>query len=147
MTIKQLQKLCHKIAVEKGFWEYICLDCKGKGKIKVIVDINAGQITNTLFSYKPKFKKCYDICWNCNGTGKIKSDRNNAEMIALMHSELSEALEDLRRGRDNHVGSELADCMIRVMDFCEARGIDLEKEILKKIKKNKKRKYKHGKKF
>ena len=45
--------------------------------------------------------------------------------IALMHSELSEALEAVRKGRpkDQHLPErdnltvELADCVIRIMDF------------------------------
>ena len=121
---KKLQELCHKIAVEKGFWDYTCNICG--------------------HSYR---KPLYGDCPSCRATAKSSTERNNGEMIALMHSELSEALEDLRHGKKKHVGEELADCVIRVMDFCEARGVDLEKEILKKIKKNKKRPYKHGKKF
>ncbi len=124
--MKILQEICHMIAKEKGFWGDVCI-CK-----------------NPKFD-TPSYKKDTPICMKCF---KSKNGlRNDGEIIALMHSELSEALEDLRHGRDKHVGVELADCVIRVMDFAEAREIDLEKEILKKIEKNKKRKYKHGKKF
>jgi len=104
---EKLQKLCHEIAKQKGFWDSV---------FGIPLDM-----TN--------------------------EDRNNGELIALMHSELSEALEDIRHDNWKHVGEELADCVIRIMDFCEARHINLEKEILKKVKKNKKRPYKHGKKF
>jgi len=81
--------------------------------------------------------------------GFWNGDRNDGELIALMHSELSEALEALRQTdeRKNNIGEELADCVIRICDYCGARSIDLEKEIIKKIEKNKKRPYKHGKKF
>jgi NTP pyrophosphatase (non-canonical NTP hydrolase) len=75
--------------------------------------------------------------------------RNKAEMIALMHSELSEALEALRSTDQskNNVGEEFADCCIRVFDYCGAFNIDLEKEILKKMKINAKRAIKHNKNF
>lgn len=82
--------------------------------------------------------------------GALDGDRNNGELIALMHSELSEALEACRHnkwsGKDS-VGEELADCVIRILDFCEARNIDLEKEVINKMEYNKTRPYKHKKEF
>lgn len=76
-------------------------------------------------------------------------DCNKAEKIALMHSELSEALEALRQTdqNKNNVAEELADCCIRIFDYCAAFEIDLEKEINKKMKINAKRPLKHNKKF
>lgn len=76
--------------------------------------------------------------------------RNDAEMIALMHSELSEALEGLRKNNwigKGGVNEEMADTVIRILDFCQYHGVDLGYEIVKKMEKNRKRKYKHGKKF
>lgn len=74
-------------------------------------------------------------------------ERNNGELIALMHSELSEALEGLRHNDWKNVAEEMADCVLRIADFCEARNIDLEKSIIEKMKKNQKRPLLHGKKF
>ncbi len=74
--------------------------------------------------------------------------RNDGELIALMHSELSEALEAMRNhGTKENVAEELADCCIRIFDYCGAREIDLEGALLKKIEYNKTRAYRHGKKF
>jgi NTP pyrophosphatase (non-canonical NTP hydrolase) len=66
-----------------------------------------------------------------------------------MHSELSEALEAMRShsGTKYNIAEELADCCIRIFDYCGARQIDLEKTLLKKIEYNKGRPYRHGKKF
>ena len=83
--INYLQKLCHNVAISKGWWE---------------------------------------------------EDRNDGELIALMHSELSEVLEELRKMnvptyiRNNRVGEELADCVIRILDYCGAREINLEHHII-----------------
>lgn len=78
--------------------------------------------------------------------------RSDAECIALMHSELSEALEALRAGDppDDKVtdmpGSivELADTVIRILDYCGHRGINLSDAIYKKVAYNKNRPHKHG---
>lgn len=89
----------------------------------------------------------------CHKVAKEKgwwdTPRNDGELVALMHSELSEALEAMRHlsQEGNNVAEELADCCIRIFDYCGARDINLEEALLKKIEYNKKRPYRHGKKF
>lgn len=70
-----------------------------------------------------------------------------AARLALIHSEVSEALEALRTGETELEKEELADIVIRVMDYCGGKGIDLEAEILDKMDRNEKRGHKHGKAF
>lgn len=75
--------------------------------------------------------------------------------IALVHSELSEAVEEVRRGNvgifwktDEHpfgFSVELADAMIRIADLAGALGIDLESCIKAKMAYNLTREYRHGK--
>ena len=82
-------------------------------------------------------------------------DRNDGEMIALMHSELSEALEAIRQRNPpsehipefSGVEEEFADLIIRVLDTCYARGYRIEEAIHAKMKYNNGRPYKHGKEF
>lgn len=89
---------------------------------------------------------------NAKNKGFWDKERNDAEMIALMHSELSEALEAIRedkpRGdvKDNLV-AEFADVIIRIADFCGGRNINLAQALVEKIKYNRARGYLHGKKF
>ena len=81
---------------------------------------------------------------------------NQAEKIALMHSELSEALEAQRNGNPlsekailagqsiTCVEEELADCIIRILDFGEAMLMDIERAVLLKNEYNRTRPYRHG---
>jgi oligoribonuclease len=72
-----------------------------------------------------------------------------SQKLALVHSEVSEALEALRhvdQGKNNF-GEELADVVIRVADLAEFVGVDLSREVVAKLIKNADRPNKHSKKF
>lgn len=71
--------------------------------------------------------------------------REFGTLIALMISELTEALEADRRGEGwDRVTEELGDCCLRIFDFCGMMNFNLEKSILEKMEYNKTRSYKHG---
>jgi NTP pyrophosphatase (non-canonical NTP hydrolase) len=95
---------------------------------------------------------------NARDHGWHDSERSIGDLICLMHSELSEALEEHRNGRtptevyynDNKpdkpegIPVELADCVIRIFDFCGLHGINLEEVLKIKMEYNKTRPYRHG---
>ncbi len=60
------------------------------------------------------------------------------------HEELSEAFSKHNRGQKG-VAEEFADVMIFILGMCEKFGFDLEKELIRKIEINKKRKYRKEK--
>ena len=75
-------------------------------------------------------------------------ERTFGDLIALVHSELSEALEAYRNKEfRQHTFSwehELADVVIRVADMCEYYRIDLKAAIDNKMAYNRGREYRHG---
>lgn len=83
--------------------------------------------------------------------------RHISEIVALLHSEASEILEEARDGRTElsydengkpvGVPSELADLVIRALDAAEELGIDLERVIEIKAAYNRTRPIRHGKAF
>jgi NTP pyrophosphatase (non-canonical NTP hydrolase) len=82
-------------------------------------------------------------------------DRNFGELIALCHSELSEAFEEYRKGlnlddiyyvegKPEGIPVELADLLIRLFDFCYKFEIPLYSALQIKMEFNKGRPYRHG---
>lgn len=83
--------------------------------------------------------------------------RTFGEIVALCHSELSEALEEFRAGRDmvwyankdektkpEGIAVEMADCIIRILDWVGKENIDMDAIIREKMDYNKTRPYRHG---
>lgn len=119
-------------------------------------------------------KLAKEVHENAIGKGFYEGKKNTGEMIALIHSEVSEALEADRKDfyvsrgsikgivrekspslfkaifRQNFKDTfedELADIMIRVMDLAAFKGVDLESHIQAKMRFNELRPHKHGKKY
>ena len=96
--------------------------------------------------------KASEVNQTARDKGWWDKERNDGEIIALMHSELSEALEALRHGNppDDHlpeftgVEAEMADVIIRIMEFGVARGYRIAEAVEAKIAYNKTRPHKHG---
>lgn len=80
---------------------------------------------------------------------------NKGEKIALIHSEVSEVLEAVRKPKAfGHLSpefsleeEELADIIIRVLDYAQGFELDVTAAMVRKHEFNRNRPYKHGKEF
>lgn len=67
------------------------------------------------------------------------------EMLALIHTEVSEATDAYKKGESfDHVGEELIDAIIRILHLCSALDLDAEALFQAKMKRNWERPYKYN---
>lgn len=114
--------------------------------------VQKGQTTKDGFSSLNDLAQ--EIHKNAIEHGWWETNRNFGEIIALIHSEASEAFEEYRKrnplhyhdenGKPEGIAVELVDIVIRVLDFLGKEGVDIDKILLEKHEYNKTRPYKHG---
>lgn len=94
-----------------------------------------------------------EIHKNSISKGWWETDRPFAEIIALCHSELSEALEAYRNDepmvwmngdKPDGMAVEMVDCIIRILDYLAKEELDIESIIEAKHNYNRTRPFRHG---
>jgi NTP pyrophosphatase (non-canonical NTP hydrolase) len=111
------------------------------------------------------FRRMQEEVYRLNSSkGWFDDDRTVGDMVALLHAEVSEILEAYRHWelkdatkanppgfesgtpKPEGVGSEMADCLIRLLDMAKRWDVDLIAEYDRKMKFNWTRPYRHGRK-
>jgi NTP pyrophosphatase (non-canonical NTP hydrolase) len=82
--------------------------------------------------------------WTCTTPEKWADENQVPADLALIHSEVSEALEAFRRDDRPNFIEELADSMIRIIGLSAGLQMDLAGAILLKLARNRVRGHKHG---
>lgn len=131
MNKEDINKFCRRIYnnnKEKGFWE---------DRENIPLELYNSNNDDTSLIKGDAVKKAF-----------------NAQLLALIHSEISEALEadrkDLMDDKLTHrtgLEVELADATIRIFDMAGGLNLDLGGAILEKLEYNKSRPFKHGKNY
>ncbi|KEI87574.1 nucleotide pyrophosphohydrolase [Clostridium botulinum B2 267] len=118
LKIKEMANDAHKNAIDHGFWEE---------EQNIITKMCVKE-------FEDEEIKAVKRAFMC-------------QRLMLIVSEVSEAVNALRKDDKENYAEELADIILRTSDTALGDTVDIEKEIKKKMKKNRSRPYKHGKIF
>lgn len=109
--------------------------------------INQTRLDNLGYLYSENINKIVSLCHGlAKDAGWHDSPREVGTMLALIHSEVSEALEGYRKDlMDDHLTHrkmaevELADAVIRVFDLAGFSGLDIGGALVEKLRYNQNR--------
>lgn len=138
INLNELSKEVHENAVNHGFWE----ENRGFGEVIALIH---SELSEALEEHRNGFwpTEIYSVCEKCR------------EHLELNHLDDGMAYWDSEgeccccntTHKPEGIPIELADCIIRILDFCGKEKIDIEEAIKIKHEYNKTRPYKHGKKI
>lgn len=118
--LNQLAKEIHENAVAHGWWEE-------ERELPEILMLCVSELAEALEEYRDDKPMLYYSGKDAGG--------NRAEIIAPVEPYIT---------KPEGVATELADCLIRILDYCGSAGIDIEKVVEIKNRYNATRPYRHG---
>lgn len=132
--LNKLRDEIHQNAVEHGWWEE-------ERTFGDIIALCHSELSEALEEHRAGNPLIY---YNCTENTAIISpcmyeDDSQCELALMHYGECS-----YKNSKPEGIAIELADCIIRILDYCGKEGIDIEKAIGLKHEYNKTRPYKHG---
>lgn len=133
--LNNLAAAVHENAVAHGWWEQ-------ERKLPEILMLCVSELAEALEEYRSGRPVLY---FPCNAGGVCCEEDGSAHCGSRPYNpENPDAPCSAQSKKPEGVAVELADCMIRILDYCGRAGIDIEEAIRIKHEYNKTRPYRHG---
>ncbi len=134
--LNELAKEIHKNAVEHGWWEE-------KRSLPEIIALIHSELSEALEEYRSGRPNLWFACIPTdifNGCRNMAHCENEKSNLGCVKSEFCRYKDKKPEG----IVVELADAIIRILDYCGKEGIDIDEAIRIKHEYNKTRPYRHG---
>ncbi|MCL2207229.1 MAG: hypothetical protein FWB90_03930 [Fibromonadales bacterium] len=132
--LNKLAQEVHKVAKEHGWWD----NPLTFGEIIALVH---SELSEALNEYRNEKGNLYYTCYHPNlGKGEICETHSDAFCNAADDIETVKCAFAKPEG----VAIELADAIMRILDYCGRENIDIDRAVKEKCEYNKGRDYRHG---
>ena len=138
MNLTEFAKEVHENAVTHGWWD-------DKPSFGDVIALCHSELSEALEEYRKGHPLEWFECYDCYAENALEG------IITICGSEeTSECAQknalhcDYRSKKPEGIAVELADCILRILDYCGKAEIDIEDIITRKHEYNKTRPYRHG---